>query len=296
MASCARGHPGTRWRGAVTSPFMKRSARRLRTVRQAIKRDDARFAIGRFLVLGCVTVMILHVAAVVGRTVIRPESGPLVDIFALLDAGQERTLAAWWTAALLVAASIAAAMVGQLAVRASRRNREIVAWRILAVIFALLSLDEIVALHERGARWTAAAVDADSALIQLGWLLPASAILVLSLAVLIPTFRALPRRPRTFVVAGLAASIGGAMGMEFVDVALINAGAELRWRYIAMALEETAEMAGTLIVLAGISTAVQFAQADGNLTVSFLKANGVRNLAVATNTRLDHRPVSTDTR
>ena len=68
------------------------------------------------------------------------------------------------------------------------------------------------------------------------------------------------------------------MGMEFVDVALINAGAELRWRYIAMALEEAAEMAGTLIVLAAISMAVRFAQADGSFTVSFLKADGVGHL------------------
>ncbi|MGH8825753.1 MAG: hypothetical protein ACRDVN_14955 [Jiangellaceae bacterium] len=263
-------------------------------MRRSILRDDPRFTIGKILVLGCVAVMILHVAAVVGRTIIRPDSGPLVDVFALLDAGQERTLAAWWTAALLVAASCAAAMVGQLAVTGSARSREIVAWRVLAVIFALLSLDEVVSLHERGARWTAAAIDADSALIQLGWLLPASAILVLSLAVLVPTFRALPRRPRTFVFAGLAVSIGGAMGLEFLDVALINAGAELRWRYIAMALEEAAEMAGILIVLAGISMAVRMAPADGNLMFSYLRADGVRHLTEATETRPDNRSVSTN--
>ena len=36
---------------------------------------------------------------------------------------------------------------------------------------------------------------------------------------------------------------------------------------MAMALEEAAEMAGILIILAGISMAVQIAQADGNLTI-----------------------------
>jgi hypothetical protein len=246
------------------------------------------------LVLGCVIVMVLHVAAVVARTIIRPDSGPLVDVFALLDAGQERTLASWWTGALLLGASAAAAMVGHLCATASGRSREVVAWRVLAVLFALLSLDEIVSLHERGSRWTAAVVDADSALTQLGWLLPASGVLVLSMGVLIPTFRALPRRPRTVVVAGLAVSIGGAMGLEFVDVALIDAGAELRWRYIAMALEETAEMAGVVIMLAGISLAVRVVSSDGRVTVSALTVDRDRDQESATNAPGDSSAIPSD--
>jgi hypothetical protein len=152
-----------------------------------------------------------------------------------------------------------------------------VAWRVLAILLALLSLDEIVALHERGARWTAAAVDAGSELTQLGWLLPASVVLVVSMGVLIPTFRALPRRLRNVVVAGLATSVGGAMGLEFVDVALINAGAELRWRYMARALEEAAEMAGILIMLLGISMAVRIVRIGGKVTISSLPADRARD-------------------
>lgn len=222
--------------------------------------------------------MILHVAAVVARTIVRPDGGPLVDIFALLDAGQERTLASWWTGALLLAASAAAALVGHLAATASGRSREVIAWRVLAVLFALLSLDEIVSLHERGSRWTAAVIPG-SALTRLGWLLPASVVLVLSLGVLIPTFRALPRRQRTIVIAGLAVSIVGAMGLELVDVALIDAGAELRWRYIAMALEEAAEMAGVVIILAGISMAVRIVQTSGRVTIRLHTVDDVRDHA-----------------
>jgi hypothetical protein len=255
---------------------MTRSARGHRTTRHAISRDDPRFAVGAVLVTGCVTVMVLHVAAVVARTIVRPESGPLVDVFALLDAGQERTLASWWTGALLLAASAAAALAGHLAATASARSREVMAWRILAVLLALLSLDEIVALHERGSRWTAAVVDPDSALTQLGWLLPAAVVLVLSMGVLIPTFLALPRRPRNVVAAGLATSVGGAMGLELVDVVLIDAEAELRWRYMAMALEEAAEMAGILIMLLGISMAVRIVRTDGRVTISSLHAEEVR--------------------
>jgi FkbM family methyltransferase len=263
-------------------PFMKRSARRHRTARHAISRDDPRFAAGVVLVLGCLAVMVLYVAAVVARTIVRPESGPLVDILALLDAGQERTLASWWTGALLLTASAAAALVGHLTATASGRSREVVAWRVLAVLLALLSLDEIVALHERGNRWTAAAIDADSVLTRLGWLLPASVVLVVSMGVLIPMFLALPRRPRNVVAAGLATSVGGAMGLEFVDVVLINAEAELRWRYLAMALEEAAEMAGILIMLLGISMAVRIVRTGGKLTISTLHAEAARDHATAT--------------
>jgi hypothetical protein len=97
--------------------------------------------------------------------------------------------------------------------------------------------------------------------------------------VLIPTFLALPRRPRNVVAAGLATSVGGAMGLELVDVVLIDAETELRWRYMAMALEEAAEMAGILIMLLGISMAVRIVRTDCRVTISSLHADGVHDHA-----------------
>ena len=213
--------------------------------------------------------MAAHVAVVVVRLTFRPEAATLRDLMAVFDAGNERTLAAWWTAALLAGAAAAAVLVAELARRADSSPAEVRAWRVLAVVFALLSLDEIVSLHERGAAWTASVLDAGSPLVRLGWMIPAAAILVLSLVVLVPAFRAIPRRPRRIIVAGLGTAVAGALGMEFVNVMLVDAGAALRWRYLAMAVEEAAEMGGVVIVLAGISLAVRGRYSDGSMVLTY---------------------------
>ena len=60
----------------------------------------------------------------------------------------EMTLAAWWSGALLLLASF-------LALEQATRNNTIQhAWRLLALMFALLSFDEIGSLHERAAETT----------------------------------------------------------------------------------------------------------------------------------------------
>lgn len=256
----------------VNLPSMLRPRGRPRPFIPTSVRDDPLFTMAKILVLGSVVVMLLHVMAVTARTIIRPESGALVDVFALLDAGQERTLAAWWTGALLVTASLAAAVAASVAAKASASTRDPFAWWVLAAIFALLSFDEIVSLHERGARWTGAVFDDSSPLRRFGWLIPGLAVVLLSLFVLIPAFRAIPRRSRNVVILGLGISIAGAMGLEVVGVLLDNAGAPLRWHYIVGALEEATEMAGVLVVLAGVSMAVRITRADGALTLQYHSA------------------------
>ena len=234
-----------------------------------LARNDLRATVGRVLVLGSLAVMVLHTAAVLGRITIRPESGVLADVFALLDAGGERSLAAWWTGGLLFAAALAAALVALLAAGSPGRKRESRAWWVMTVVFALLSFDEIVSLHERGARWTAAVIEADSGVAKLGWLLPGTALVVLGMIVLIPAFRNLPSRPRALVIGGLVTSIVGAVGMELAYVMLVDAQVAWRWIYLVMAIEEAAEMAGVLVILVGISAAMHVVASGGSLTLRY---------------------------
>lgn len=84
-----------------------------------------------------------------------------------------------------------------------------------------------------------------------------------------PAFRAIPARPRTVILTGLATSIVGALGMEVVNVLLTNAGARYLWRHLAMAVEETAEMTGVVIVLLGLLTAVRVRWSERQLTVTY---------------------------
>lgn len=235
----------------------------------ALGRDQVRAAVGRSLLAICVVIMALHVMSVVVRTLARPNGGTLADVLALLNAAQERSLASWWTSTLLVACCLLTVAAGRLAGEGALTGRATWSWLVLTVVFALLSLDEVVSLHERGAAWTAAVFETGSLLARLGWTIPAAAALMVSLLFLVPAFRAIPARPRAVVLAGLATSIGGALGMEVVNVLLTNAGARYLWRHLAMAVEEAAEMTGVVIVLLGLLTAVQVRRTDSQLTVTY---------------------------
>jgi hypothetical protein len=57
--------------------------------------------------------------------------------------------------------------------------------------------------------------------------------------------------------------------MEVVNVLLTEAGARYLWRHVAMAVEETAEMVGVVIVLLGVLTAVRVRWAERRLTVAY---------------------------
>jgi hypothetical protein len=215
----------------------------------------------------CTAIIALHLVSVAVRSLARPGHGTLADVLALLNAAQERSLASWWTSALLMACCLLAVVAGRLASGGTGRPAR--SWLVLTVVFAVLSLDEVVSLHERGAGWTSAMFETGSLLARLGWTIPAAAALLVSLLILVPAFRAIPARPRTVILTGLATSIVGALGMEVVNVLLTNAGARYLWRHLAMAVEETAEMTGVVIVLLGLLTAVRVRWSERQLTVTY---------------------------
>ena len=236
----------------------------------AVGEGDVRPATGRILFSICAGIMGLHIVSVVLRSLIHPGAGAFNDVLALLNAAQERSLAGWWTSALLMTCCLAALAASRLAgASGAAFSRAAWPWLVLAVVFALLSLDEVVSLHERGAKWTAAVIDSDSPLARLGWTIPAAAVLVASLAVLIPAIRAIPVRARTLVLIGLGTSIAGALGMEVVNVVLTQTHAGHFWQLVAMAVEESAEMVGVVVILLGVLTAVRVRWADQQLTLAY---------------------------
>ena len=206
--------------------------------------------------LASAVVLLVHVGAVGARLVWQPEPGPVRDLLVSLDAGNERSLAAWWTS--LVLALGAAGSLGAAALctgRADLPRGTTTAWRLLAALLALLSLDETISLHERGADLTAAAFATGSPWRVLGWTLPGLVVLLVSLPVLVRLLRLLPPVSRRLVAAGLATSVVAAVGLELVATWLLERGAELRWVYVAVTVEEALELAGVTAVLLGVLVA-----------------------------------------
>lgn len=127
---------------------------------------------------------------------------PIVEVFSL---SYEANVPTWYATVLLFACSMLLATIAR-AEGASRRK----SWAMLAAIFAYLSLDEAIEIHEL----LAYLVPPAGGLLRFGWVIPGAAITLLVGLVYLPFLRALaaPTRWR-FVLAG-AIYVGGALGME----------------------------------------------------------------------------------
>ncbi|MDP3542429.1 MAG: hypothetical protein Q8T11_08185 [Elusimicrobiota bacterium] len=142
------------------------------------------------------------------------------------DVSAEQSVSTWYSAAGL---ALAAALLGLVAAahRAKRETRDLAAWVALAVIFALLSCDEVAGLHEVVSEHLHAALGT-SGFLRFAWVLPAGVFLLVLGATLLPFLaRLAPRRRRQFVVAGLI-YVGGAVGREMIGAKLFSEAGDQR--------------------------------------------------------------------
>lgn len=152
----------------------------------------------------------------------------------LFDLDSENNLPTWFSAALLM---LAAAVTW---LRACVEGEpRVTHWTVLAVGFAVLSVDEVAGMHETF-----------NTAVDFTWAIPGG-LLVLAVGVyFVPFLLALPRATaRRFVLAG-ALYVAGAVGMEFIGNYLALAGEEDTLRYdLAAFVEEGLELYGVLLFL-----------------------------------------------
>lgn len=123
----------------------------------------------------------------------------VVELFSL---SYEANVPTWYASVLLFSCALVLGSIARIA-RAKRGQ-----WGILGAIFAYLSLDEAIEIHEHlGAL-------VPSRVIYFGWVVPAAIVVALVGVAYVPFLRALDAATRRrFVVAG-AIYVGGALGME----------------------------------------------------------------------------------
>lgn len=123
----------------------------------------------------------------------------VTDLFRLSG---ESTIPTWYSSFLLLACGTALLIIAR--VRERRAD-----WALLGAIFVYMSVDELVQIHEL-LNGTAPLTGA----IYFGWVLPATAVVILLAVRFVPFLLALPaRRRRQFFVAG-AVYIGAALALE----------------------------------------------------------------------------------
>ncbi|MGM7670023.1 hypothetical protein [Microbacterium sp. A93] len=171
------------------------------------------------------------------------------------DVSGERNLPTWWNSGLLMLAGVLSAAVGLLRRRARVDGRSgWLAWCGLALLLALMSLDEYAGIHERlDGLWRL--VVGQNPLPAFGWLMLGVPVALGVVVFLWLCARVLPAPSTTLYVLGIGVFFLGALGAEVLVVA---AGIPLdSWAYVASYhVEELLEFTGSaLLVVAPLSAA-----------------------------------------
>jgi hypothetical protein len=165
----------------------------------------------------------------------------------ILSPASEMSVAAWFSSALLLLCSVLA--LSAPITGADHAARYAGRWKILAIVLSLMSLDEVVAGHERTGEPLRSALDA-SGPFYFAWVIP-GAIFVLAFALTYRRFLLdLPPKIRAlFAVAGTL-YVCGALITEMAGGAYVDfyGGADIA--YIAItSVEECLEMVGAATLL-----------------------------------------------
>jgi hypothetical protein len=189
------------------------------------------------------------------------------DLPLLFDVNTEATLPTWYSAALLLAV---AGMCGLFTVvSAGARRGDGRRWAALAVVFMGMSLDEAVALPERLGSGVTDTLDVEATgALRHPWVVAGVVLAAALVAVTAWAVVTLPRHLRRWMALGLGTYLGGALGLEAVSGAVLDAVGD-GFAYAAVTwLEEGAEMVGALIVLCALLAALEVRIDRGAVRVS----------------------------
>jgi hypothetical protein len=171
---------------------------------------------------------VLVVAGVISSCVRIRFGDPVARWTGLFDLDGEANVPTWFSSILLLRCAMASARRGL---------------RPLAVVFVVLSLDEVAMMHERAA---AALLEAH---VPWPWPWVLGAAIVAGLAVvLVPALRAMARPERRGVVAAGAIYVGGALCVEIVAQRWAAAHGWWNAGYVTLVtIEEGMEMTGAIL-------------------------------------------------
>lgn len=179
------------------------------------------------------------------------------------DVAGERTVWTWFNCTVLAAGGVAQALTGAVRRVETRRSWP---WFVLAGVLFALSLDDLVALHER-LEPLGRSLGAGEGLLTAAWVVPGAVVALLVVAAVAVVARHLPPVPRLLLVGGLAVFLGAAFGLELVSFAVLD-GIGTGPVYVALvSLEELLEAWGAVLILASAVAAVRLSTDAGGVLV-----------------------------
>jgi hypothetical protein len=210
----------------------------------------------QLLVLVAVILAALSILGQLYRNYVRLVNPNLFGVVPLLDVGQDQSIPAWFSAFLLLSCSVLLAVISVAVKNAGGRyvNR----WRILAIIFLYLSVDEGASIHEKmghATRFVFGSLGSD--LDGPAWVIPGVAlVLIFALAYLRFVFH-LPARLRFLVLVAGVVYVGSTMGLEvfysfyasLVPPVREMTTLQLVGRVLIITTEELLEMFGIIVFI-----------------------------------------------
>lgn len=199
-----------------------------------------------------VAIVGLLAMAVLGRvlhfTGLATRSYTVQQVMRVFEVDAEQSVPTWFSCLLLLAAAALLLLVGQL--RRAARAPMARHWTALGAIFVLLSIDEVVGLHntEFVSEETARGI---SDYFAIPWVFQGIAVVAVVGLAYLRFLVALPRATRRgFVLAGVI-YVGGALVMEMVGASYIVRYTDAHPAVAAVVLvEEAMEMLGALVLVA----------------------------------------------
>ncbi|GAA1387925.1 hypothetical protein GCM10009613_24510 [Pseudonocardia kongjuensis] len=171
---------------------------------------------------------------------------PGFEIPAPIRLGNELNISTWFSSAMHLANAAILALIAANSVRRERWR-----WILLSLACAVVAMDETAANHEQ-VSWVIHTTFGTSGLLTYAWIIPASVLVLVLAALCLPM---LLRRPGSWiVVAGAAVFLFGAVGLEAVGGLVFEQTGDVHaFGYNLLAgAEETCEMAGLVIAMAGL--------------------------------------------
>ena len=156
----------------------------------------------------------------------------------------EQSIPAYFSTVLLLFSSILLWIIG---LRASGGN---VKWKILSVIFLLMSVDEMASLHEKLIPLVRHFIG-ENQFFYWGWTLPAGLFLVAFGIYFFPFWKNLPSSTRTGMMWAGIIYVGGALVLEFFESLYFYEIKTYKdvWLDLMILFEEIMEMAGIIIFI-----------------------------------------------
>ncbi len=174
-----------------------------------------------------------------------------------LSLSAESNLPTWYASCLLFWCALLLFENGQSA-RAQGQPRA-VTWKLLAVVFLYMSLDEAVEIHEH-----LGALVEGHGLLYFSWVIPAFGFVLAVGAVSVPFLFALPRQTRYRFIASGALYVGGALGMELPLGLWTEQHGDDNFTYAALDLvEETLEILGASFFVVALEAHLRLLRASG---------------------------------